>query len=247
MLRIIVLSACLSALTATSALPQEDEKSMDCNAITMSVSRLSEVEDAANKILGQHEDAVRQNFSGANELKFAFLERLSGRSGKRYDLYSASEGAAQIFVAFELEDGTISQFHVRSYASSYSNVEGNPVMPAQCFIELEKYFEFIEKKFPAGVTAIDDVLLYGNASDLFLNYKSSDDKLGTAIFLQQPFPLGFFEEDIGGNMSPNMPNGFCVTFDISTRIIIDYKVPYQCNVDMALLASQIEDQLGKGD
>ena len=220
---------------------------MSCSNIFLGSSERSQIEAAANKMLGQHENFARDNFPGSSQLNFTFIESLNGRSGQRYNLFSANEGGVRILVAFELEDEIVSQLHIRSYTNSYPDVDENIIVPAQCFLSPEGYFEFVQRQFPIGATNIDRVLSSVDDSGLVLHRESNNAELREMIFLQRPFPSGSFEEVIGGNISPNIPNGFCVVFDQSSGQISEYKMPYQCNVDMALLSSQLEEQIGEGN
>ena len=164
-----------------------------------------------------------------------------------YDLFSAEDGNKIIIVAFELDDVIIRRYQIRSYIKSSPSHTVFQKIPASCFLDKEEYFEFVRTQLPAGTSSVDDILYFSESSGLFLHNEIIYGENGEMIFLQKPFPLGSFEADIGANISPNIPNGFSILFNANTRQILSYKMPYQCNVDMALLAQQFEELLGEGN
>lgn len=220
---------------------------MNCNQIFLNAAELIRLEEAAASFLGQDSRNARERFNDFDDLHFEFLERERGRSGRLYDLFSAEDEERNVIVVFESENGVIRHYHVRTYTKSNPDSGGFMEVPVSCFLDQRNYFEFVQSRIPAATSKVEDVLSFSESSGLFLHRESIEGKNSRMIFLQRPYTSESFESDIGANISPNIPIGFCVLLDTNTRQVLDYKMPYQCNVDMALLARQFDKTISEGN
>jgi hypothetical protein len=162
-------------------------------------------------------------------------------------LFFADDAERSIAVVFESENGAILHYHIRSFTKSPPDSGAFQAVPVSCFTDQGSYFKYFQTRIPAATSEVEDILSFSEVSGLFLHREAIDGKNGEMIFLQIPYPEGSIEEDLRVNFSPNIPIGFCVLFDASTRQVLDYKMPGQCNVDMALLARQFEETLSERD
>ncbi|WP_298864743.1 hypothetical protein [uncultured Sulfitobacter sp.] len=232
---------CTIALLRGGAVYGQSEDNMHCNEMVLSKSIYFELEKKTSDFVGKTAEEVKNGFQRVGHFSFGFERQLSGTSGRKYDLYSASQDGLQIFAAFERDGEQVKNTHIRAYFMSGAHVNVADALGPECFLEEKDYADFIHRKFPAGDADADNFLEFAKATGLVLHRETPDE----VVLFQGPFPLASFEADIGGNMSPNLPKGVCITVDPQSRIITGYNKPHECKIDMALLARQFDDELNK--
>ncbi|MBQ67155.1 MAG: hypothetical protein CMH07_09620 [Marinovum sp.] len=239
-----------SALLATTALAQGTEGKTNCNQIILGEDKLSLLEKTAAAFLGKDEGYVKKQFTSVGRLNIDFIESVSSRSKKKYDLFNAIDAGIKLAIIFERTDSILQKFHIRSYfEGSYisSGAKTDAIPPASCFLNSDSYFEFIQMRFPPETSSIDDILEVSEGSGIFVHRENNRDEKSEMIFFMKPYPLGGMEEDMHGNMNPNLPNGFCAVFNLEDRRIRGYKMPFRCNIDKALLNRQGEEMIIQGN